>query len=156
MSEIKNKILNRIKEKKYGAFTSADFVDIGNYKLISKTLERLEDEKILSRARRGVYYVTKYNEALGIEEAPNINEIALAIARQFNIVITPSGNYALNIIGLSTQVPSKYIYITNLLHFLFDCIVPWITEFVKPGKGNAIAGCATDGKHAMMGAEQIA
>ncbi|MBO5541814.1 MAG: hypothetical protein J5936_00085, partial [Acholeplasmatales bacterium] len=80
---------------------------------ISKTLERLEDEKILSRARRGVYYVTKYNEALGIEEAPNINEIALAIARQFNIVITPSGNYALNIIGLSTQVPSKYIYITN-------------------------------------------
>lgn len=113
MSEIKNKILNRIKEKKYGAFTSADFVDIGNYKLISKTLERLEDERILSRARRGVYYITKYNEVLGIEEAPSIDEIALAIARQFNIVITPSGNYALNIIGLSTQVPSKYIFITN-------------------------------------------
>lgn len=113
MSEIKNKILSRIKEKNYGAFTSSDFVDIDNYKLISKTLERLEDDKIISRARRGVYYTTKYNEILGIEESPDINEIALAIARQFNIVIIPSGNYALNIIGLSTQVPSKYIYITN-------------------------------------------
>ena len=113
MSEIKNKILSRIKEKNYGAFTSSDFVDIDNYKLISKTLERLEDDKIISRARRGVYYTTKYNEILGIEESPEINEIALAIARQFNIVIIPSGNYALNIIGLSTQVPSKYIYITN-------------------------------------------
>lgn len=113
MSEIKNKILSRIKEKNYGAFTSSDFVDIDNYKLISKTLERLEDDKTISRARRGVYYTTKYNEILGIEESPDINEIALAIARQFNIVIIPSGNYALNIIGLSTQVPSKYIYITN-------------------------------------------
>ncbi len=113
MSEIKNKILSRINEKNYGAFTSSDFVDIDNYKLISKTLERLEDDKTISRARRGVYYITKYNEILGIEESPDINEIALAIARQFNIVIIPSGNYALNIIGLSTQVPSKYIYITN-------------------------------------------
>ncbi len=113
MSEIKNKILNRINEKKYGAFTSSDFVDLDNYKLISKTLEKLEDEKILTRARRGVYYLTKHNDLLDIDEAPDINEIALAIARQFNIVIIPSGNYALNIIGLSTQVPSKYIYITN-------------------------------------------
>ncbi len=113
MSETKTKIMNRINEKKYGAFTSSDFIDIDNYKLISKTLERLEDEKIISRARRGIYYLTKYNDILGIEEAPNINEVALAIARQFNIVIIPSGNYALNIIGLSTQVPSKYIYVTN-------------------------------------------
>ncbi len=113
MSEIKNKILNRIKEKNYGAFTSADFIDIDNYKLISKTLERLEDEKIISRARRGVYYLPKYNKTFNMYSVYNINDIALAIARQFNIVIIPSGNYALNIIGLSTQVPSKYIYITN-------------------------------------------
>ncbi len=113
MPEVKNKIINRIHEKNYGAFTSSDFLDIANYKLVSKTLETLEDEKIISRARRGVYYLTKYNEILGMEETPDINEIALAISRQFNIVIIPSGNYALNMIGISTQVPSKYIYITN-------------------------------------------
>lgn len=113
MSRIKQAILDRINEQKYGAFTSSDFIDMGNYKTISKALEKLEDEKVIKRARRGIYYLPKYNNLLEIEEAPNINEIALAIAREFNIIIIPSGNYALNLIGLSTQVPSKYIYITN-------------------------------------------
>ena len=113
MSETGDKILYRINEKNYGAFTSSDFSDIDNYKQISKTLERLEDEKVISRVRRGIYILKKYNDILGIEESPDINEVAKAIARQFNIIIIPSGNYSLNIMGLSTQVPSKYIYITN-------------------------------------------
>jgi hypothetical protein len=113
MSETKEKILYRINERNYGAFTSSDFSDIDNYKQISKTLERLEDEKVISRVRRGIYILKKYNDILGMEESPDINEVAKAIARQFNIIIIPSGNYSLNIMGLSTQVPSKYIYITN-------------------------------------------
>ena len=113
MSKIQEEILNRVNEKKYGAFTSFDFIDISNYKSISKALETLEDEKIIKRIRRGVYYLPKYNELLGIEEAPDIDEVSQAIARELNIMIIPSGNYALNIIGISTQVPSKYVYITN-------------------------------------------
>ncbi len=113
MSGIESKILNRINEKGYGAFTSADFADLGNYKAVSKALERLEDEETIKRIRRGVYYLPKYNKTLGIEEAPEINEVALALSRQLNIIIVPSGNFALNIIGLSTQVPTKYVYLTN-------------------------------------------
>ncbi len=113
MSALGNKILSRIDEKCYGAFTSADFADLGNYKAVSKALERLEDEETIKRIRRGVYYLPKYNKMLGIEEAPEINEIALALSRQLNIIIVPSGNFALNIIGLSTQVPTKYVYLTN-------------------------------------------
>lgn len=113
MSNTSERILERINTEKYGAFTSSDFSDIDNYKMISKTLEILDDKGIIKRARRGIYYIPKYNELLGIEEAPSINEIAKAIARQYNLIIIPSGNYALNIIGLSTQVPIKYIYITN-------------------------------------------
>lgn len=113
MSETKDKILERIDEKKFGAFTSSDFKDIDNYKNINKTLERLEDEEVIARVRRGVYILRKYNDILGLEESPEMNEIAKAIARQFNIIIVPSGNYSLNIVGLSTQVPSKYVYITN-------------------------------------------
>lgn len=116
MSKIKDEILNRINEEKYGAFTSSDFIDISNYKSISKALETLEDERIIRRVKRGVYYLPKYNEVLGIEEAPDIDEISKAIARQLNILIVPSGNYALNLIGISTQVPSKYVYITNGLY----------------------------------------
>ena len=113
MSATMDKIISRIDEKQYGAFTSSDFLDIDNYKMISKSLETLEDHHRIKRARRGIYYMPEYNEILGIEEAPNLEHIAQAIARQYNLTIIPSGNYALNIIGLSTQVPSKYVYITN-------------------------------------------
>ena len=113
MSKIQKEILNRVNEKKYGAFTSSDFIDISNYKSISKALETLEDKKIIKRLKRGIYYIPKYNDVLDIEEAPDIDEISKAIARKLNIIIIPSGNYALNIIGISTQVPFKYIYITN-------------------------------------------
>ena len=113
MSVTCERILERVNKEKLGAFTSSDFSDIDNYKMISKTLETLDDKGVIKRARRGIYYIPKYNELLGIEEAPNIDDIAKAIARQYNLIIIPSGNYALNMIGLSTQVPIKYIYITN-------------------------------------------
>ncbi len=113
MYKIQSDILNRIENSKYKAFTSYDFLDIGNYKSISKALELLEDEGYLKRARRGIYYKPQLNITLGIECCPSINEIAEAISRQFNWNIIPSGNYALNIIGISTQVPSKITYTSN-------------------------------------------
>lgn len=113
MSNIKTLILERIKEMDFTAFTSSDFQDIANYKSVSKALENLEDEGKIRRARRGVYYLPVYNDFLGFEEAPNIEGIAKAIARQYNWIIAPSGNYALNILGLSTQVPTAYTYISN-------------------------------------------
>ncbi len=97
MSKLKKEIMNRINEKHYCAFTSFDFIDIDNYKAVSKALERLDDEEIIKRIRRGVYYRSKYNDLLGIDELLDINEIVLAIARQLNIIIIPLGNYALNI-----------------------------------------------------------
>ena len=86
---------------------------MASYKTISKSLELLEDEGFLKKARRGIYYLPKYNKTLGIECAPNLNDVAMAIARQYNWEIIPSGNYALNIIGISNQVPSKIVYISN-------------------------------------------
>ena len=44
---------------------------------------------------------------------PDLNDVAMAIARQYNWEIIPSGNHALNLIGVSTQVPSKIIYISS-------------------------------------------
>lgn len=35
-----------------------------------------------------------------------------AIARKYNWTIAPSGNTALNLLGLSTQVPSKWKYVS--------------------------------------------
>jgi len=106
-------IYKRIKNSHYKAFTTSDFLDLGSYKTISKSLELLEDEKIIKRARRGVYYLPHFNKTLKIETAPDINEIAKAIARQYSWNIVPSGIYALNLIGLSTQVPNKIVYIST-------------------------------------------
>lgn len=106
-------INQRIKNSLHEAFTTADFLDIANYKLVSKALELLEDRKIIKRARRGVYYKSRFNETLKMETSVNMDEVAKAIARQYNWTIVPSGIYALNLIGLSTQVPNKIVYIST-------------------------------------------
>ena len=108
MSNIKTLILEWIKEIEFATFTSSDFQDIANYKSVSNALESLKDEGKIRRARRGVYYLPVYNAFFGFEEAPNIEGIAKAIARQYNWIIVPSGNYALNILESSTQVPNAY------------------------------------------------
>ena len=113
MLNTKKEIMDRIKSSKYGAFTTYDFLDLANYKTISKAMETLEDNGKLKKAKRGVYYEPVINKRLGIEIFPSLNDIALAIARQYNWNIIPSGNYALNLIGISTQVPNKIIYVSN-------------------------------------------
>lgn len=113
MESLQKKILNHIITEDYKAFTSADFISLGNYKNISKSLELLEDSNKIRRVIRGVYDIPSYNHLFKSFEMPNVDEIAKAIARQYNWVICPSGNYALNFLGLNLQVPSKYIYISS-------------------------------------------
>ena len=120
MSNIQKKILERLEASSLKAFTSRDFMDLGNYKLVSKALETLTNDGTLRRARRGIYYLHKIHPVLGIEEMPSIDDIAHAIARQFNWTITPSGNYVLNMLGLSTQVPQQFVYISSGPYNAFD------------------------------------
>lgn len=120
MSNIQKKILERLEASSLKAFTSRDFMDLGNYKLVSKALETLTNDGTLRRARRGIYYLHKIHPVLGIEEMPSIDDIAHAIARQFNWTITPSGNYVLNMLGLSTQVPQQFVYISSGPYNTFD------------------------------------
>lgn len=109
----KNLIFERILNSSFKAFTASDFLDIGTYKNVSKALETLEDDGVILRAKRGIYYLSTKDNLLGFIKPPDINEVAHAIARQYNLSIIPSANYALNIIGISTQIPNKYIYISN-------------------------------------------
>lgn len=94
-------------------FVASDFLDLGEYKAISKSLERLEDENKIRRVIRGVYDCPRYSKLLAEYEAPSPHQVALAIARNNNWTIAPSGNTALNQLGLSTQVAAHWSYITN-------------------------------------------
>ena len=113
MFKTQKEIMDRINKSEFNAFTTYDFFDLANYKTISKSLELLEDEGFLRRVKRGIYYKPRFNEKLLIECKLDLNDVALAIARQYNWIIIPSGNYALNLIGLSTQVPNKIVFISN-------------------------------------------
>jgi hypothetical protein len=50
---------------------------------------------------------------LNRELSPDIDQVARALARKFNWRIQPNGPAALNILGLSTQVPGEYVYLSD-------------------------------------------
>lgn len=94
-------------------FIATDFLDIADYETVRKALNRLVDDGSIQKILRGVYYRPRYSELLREYEAPSPHNTALAIARKFNWNIAPSGSAALNMLGLSTQVPAKWSYISD-------------------------------------------
>lgn len=109
-----SQMINRIDKEKYGCgFVVSDFTDIMDYETAKKNVARLEKSGVLRRVIRGVYDKPKYSKLLNEYVAPDINEIAIALARNYNWTIAPSGNTALNLLGLSTQVPAHWEYIST-------------------------------------------
>ena len=105
---------NRIDKESYGrCFVVSDFTDIMDYETAKKNIARLEKSGILRRVIRGVYDKPKFSNLLNEYVSPDIDEIARALARNYNWSIAPSGNTALNLLGLSTQVPASFEYIST-------------------------------------------
>lgn len=94
-------------------FIATDFLDIANYETVRKALNRLDSYGKIKKICCGVYYNPKFSELLGEFEAPSPHNVALALARKFNWTIAPSGNTALNQLGLSTQVTAHWSYISD-------------------------------------------
>lgn len=110
----KEKILRKISTFYKGkVFISEDFLDITSTETIRRTLNRLVEDDIIKRVSKGFYYVPAYSKLIDEYEAVSINELAIAFARKYNWNIAPSGNTALNILGLTTQVPINYEYISS-------------------------------------------
>lgn len=114
MATIIEQILTRIKNMdEEAAFSSSDFTDIADINTVRQILSRREQVGEIQRVVRGIYYCPKYSELLGEYEAPSPHHVAMAIARKYGWTIAPSGNTALNQLGLSTQVPAKWSYISD-------------------------------------------
>ena len=114
MQSIENKILSKIYgHSKSWAFTPNDFLRDFKRDNVDKALSLLLKKEKIKRACRGVYYFPKYSELLKQELSPDIDQVAQAIARKFNWRIQASGDVALNLLGLSTQIPGKYIYLSD-------------------------------------------
>ena len=94
-------------------FTISDFSDLAVDPTIRKVLSRLEDGGIIRRIMRGVYDCPEYSEFLGEYVEPIPDKVANALARNYGWTIVPCGDTALNMLGLSTQVPSVWLYVSD-------------------------------------------
>lgn len=112
---IEKKILNQIKKGKRGRLIFAnDFVQLGEQKTISKALERLTNEGTILRISRGIYCYPKIDKVLGLGVLyPTLEDIAEAVAKRDKARIVPTGIYALNRLGFSTQIPMNVVYLTD-------------------------------------------
>lgn len=63
--------------------------------------------------QRGLYDSPKVNASLGGALSPDIDESARALARRYRWKIVPDGAWAANLLGLSTQVPAKIVYLSD-------------------------------------------
>ena len=116
-----DKIKKRIEELGNGAvFIASDFLEIAEYEIVRKALNRLSDDNKIKKILRGVYYCPRFSELLQEHEAPSPHQVAMAIARKFNWNIAPSGATALNMLGFSTQVSAKWSYISDGAYNSFE------------------------------------
>lgn len=114
MQSINNKAISRIYGRGRGwAFSPNDFVEGFSRDQIENALSRLCREGKIRRVCRGIYDYPKYSELLQQELSPDFDQVAQAFARKFNWRIQPSGDAALNLLGLSTQVPGRLVYLSD-------------------------------------------
>ncbi len=106
-------IFNRINAKHRGwVFTPMAFSDLGSRAGVDKTLSRLVEAEKIRRVARGIYYYPKYHPTLG-EIQPSTDDIVRAILKDQGYKIQVSEAKAANLLGISTQVPTKLVYYTD-------------------------------------------
>lgn len=113
MNSITNQIEKIMSENQGKIFSINDFYSLGTKNTIKSVLYRLNEEKKVTRLMDGLYTKPKYSKILNEYSYPDANLVAQKIADKFSWTISPSGDTALNYIGISTQIPNEYIYISD-------------------------------------------
>ena len=122
-------------------FAISDFLDIASAKTVSKTLTRLEEEMIIEKLMRGIYW--KPCEKNGKRTALSPSELARAIARGNSWKLAPSGETALYLFGADKNEPTNWTYVTDGPYkvYAFD--------------GFTISFKHTSGKQLSLGSEKV-
>ena len=114
MQSIDNKIISRIYGRQRGwSFSKNDFMDLAGDDAIRKALSRLEGKGTIRRVQRGLYDYPKISTLLNKPMGPDLDQVARALARKSGWRIQPSENTALNLLGLSTQIPAQAVYLSD-------------------------------------------
>ena len=113
MNSITSQIENIMSENQGKIFSINDFYELGTKNTIKSVLYRLNKEGKVVRLLDGLYTKPKYSKILKEYSYPDTNAVAKKIADKFSWTIVPAEDMALNYVGISTQVPNEYIYISD-------------------------------------------
>ena len=101
----------RILRQKDGKVIFVDFFDDYQDGHVRNILMELTREGVLVRLSKGVYY-KPVRTRLGILY-PEVEDVIAAIAKRDHAKILPTGNTAMYQLGLTTQIPMNYEFLTN-------------------------------------------
>jgi hypothetical protein len=113
MQSTHNQIKEVIKKKGRGKIIFAnDFSLYGTHYAVRHALSRLCQNGMIVRLSAGIYLYPKIDKELGLLY-PSLDTVAKNIAKKDKARIVPTELYALNRLGLSTQVPMNFVYLTD-------------------------------------------
>ena len=113
MQSVNNQIENEIKKRQKGKIIFAEeFKKFGSAEVVRVTLFRLCKKGLIVRLSPGIYLYPKRDKD-GSIFYPAINDVITQIAKRDKARIVPAGLYALNVLGLSTQVPMRFVFLSD-------------------------------------------
>lgn len=93
-------------------FTPRDFAPLGDPRSVGMALTRLSRKGIIRQLARGLYDYPIDHPSFG-RIPPSADAVAKALAKRDASRLQPTGAYAANILGLSEQVPTRIIFLTD-------------------------------------------
>jgi hypothetical protein len=112
MKRLTSQILEEARRLPEGAPLAAKaLLRLGSRPALDQALSRLARRGQLLRAGRGIY-VRPVESRFGVR-APSVEKVIEAVAAQRGETIVPSGAAAANTLGLTTQVPVRWVYLTS-------------------------------------------
>ena len=128
MQSFEKQIETFLKDKRKGKiYFTSDFRHLVPESAIRMALSRLVKSKTIIRLAQGIFFYPKTDRKTGITLLPSIEDIAEALAKRDKARILPTGAYAMNKLGLSTQVPMKVVFLTDNVPRKVKVGRTWIT-----------------------------
>jgi predicted transcriptional regulator of viral defense system len=93
-------------------FTPRHLASLGSRNAVASALKRYKQAGVITALARGLYYYPRTDPELGQLDASN-DQIARALAGRDAIRLQATGAYAANLLGLSDQVPTTVVYLTD-------------------------------------------
>lgn len=113
MQNVHENVTNLLSMHRIGSILfPSDFRGTGSEGAIKMALSRLAKEGKVQRIAHGIYFKPPTDPLLGkLDASPEF--VAQQLAEREKVRIRPAGAFALQKLGLSNQVPTKLVYLTD-------------------------------------------